>query len=193
MDKQTLIFHTTPSPALFPNPIIISVFDKASTPASIIIPTIPNVPSFTVSNINNETNISDDVAKDIARVQTESLLVASSILDSLTKRLALMSESAFKASTMAHAFQEAIEVPLTKVPLPNYDLTDLCQQLNKALHDLDHSRMLCILSYSALKKTGMDAKALILEKRAEDKKRQEKRKYHEDKKSQKKSQKKLKL
>ena len=163
MDNQDLIFYTTPAPALFPNPRIIQ--HGNTTPVS---------------------NMNDDVAKDIARVQTESLLVASSILDSLTKRLALMSESASKASTMAHVFQEAIEVPLTKVPLPNYDLTDLCQHLNKALHDLDHSRMLCILRYSALKKTGMNAKTLIMEKRVKEKKRQEKRKYQEDTKSQKK-------
>ena len=97
-----------------------------------------------------------------------------------------MSESASKASTMAHAFQKAIELPLAKVHLPNYDLTDLCQQLNKALNDLDHMRMLCILSYSALNKTGMNAKTLIMEKRVKEKKRQEKRKYQEDTKSQKK-------
>ena len=163
MDNPTLMFHTTPNPALLPNPTIIS-----------------HVNTTPVSNIN------DDVAKDIARVQTESLLVASSILDSLSKRLTSMSDAASKASTMAHTFQEAIELPLAKVPLPNYDLTDLCQQLNKALQDLDHSRMLCILSYSALKKTGVNAKALIMEKRIEAKKLQEKRKYQENIKSQKK-------
>lgn len=197
MDNQALIFHTTPAPALFPNPTIIhafpitpdsapiisSVFGSPTVPAPVIIPTSN---STSVPNMNAETDISDDVAKDIARVQTETLLVAGSILDSLAKRLASMSDAASKASTMARAFQEAIELPLAKVPLPNYDLTDLCQQLNKSLHDLDHRRMLCILSYSALKKTGMNAKALIMEKRVNEKKRQEKRKYQEEKKSQKK-------
>ena len=62
MDNQTMIFLTTPAPTLFPNPTIIQ--HGNTTPVS---------------------NMNDDVAKDITRIQTESLLVAGIILDSLTK------------------------------------------------------------------------------------------------------------
>lgn len=168
MNQNTLTFRMAPSPSLFPNPRIIKRANTTPAPT-----------------MNNETDISD-VSKDIARIQTESLVVASSILDSLAKRLSAMSDAASKASTMAHTFQKAIELPLATLPLSNYDLTDSCQQLNKTLHELDHSRMLCILSYSALMKTDRNAKALIMEKQVEHKKRQEKRKYQEDTKFQKK-------